>query len=87
MPASLVTRGNDDIRVARINNEFINTRMLVNIENQIPCCAAVSGSVEPPLATVTPQRPLRGNQHLVGIVRIDPDLADVTRGFETHIFP
>ena len=61
--------------------------MLVNIEDQIPCCAAISASVEPPFATITPQRPLRGNQHLVGILRIDPDLADVTRVFETHIFP
>ena len=61
--------------------------MLVNVENTLPVFAAIGRPVQTAIATITPQWAMGCHQDFVGVVRVDPDLANVARVFEPHVSP
>ena len=85
--ATLIRRSNDRVRVLRIDDEFVDTRICVNGEDRRPALAAIGTSVEAAIAAFAPERPLGGHEDVIRVDRIDPDLADVGGVFEPHVPP
>ena len=87
MPAPLVGRGEDDVRVARVEHDVADARVLADRQDRTPGGPAVGRLVESALAALGKERPLRRHVHDVRVAGVDDDVADVLRGLEAHALP
>ena len=85
VPAPLPRGSVHHLRVARIEVDFVDAGVLVDLEHEFPALARVSRPVEPALAARRPQRPLRRREHGARIVGMHRDHADMQRGLESHV--
>ena len=58
-----------------------------DIENSLPTVPSIGGPVQAPISPGRPEWSLCGDEHGFRVAGIDPDLADVPRVLEPHIFP
>ena len=87
VPAPLIAGRKDTIAVARIDDELVDTGVLIDRQNQTPALAAVARLIQAAVTAGAPERSLRGNQHRVRILWVDPDLTDVARVRQSLVAP
>src|SRR5262249_53859923 len=84
---ALITRGNEHVGVARIEDDIGNAGISVDGENAFPCPAPVGRLVKTALTAATPERTLCRDVNRLGITRIEHDAADVFTLLEPDICP
>ena len=87
MTAPLVRRSDDDVRVARIDDDVGDAGVVGNLQHLRPRAAAVNRLVEAAFAARRPQRALRRDEHRVAVFGTDDDAADVLGGLEADVGP
>ena len=85
VPPPLPRRRVHHVRVARVEVDLVDAGVLVDFEHALPRVAAVGRAVEPALAALGPQRPLRRDEHRARIVGMHRDHADVARRLQPHV--
>ena len=87
MAAALPRGGDGDVRVARIHHDVGDAGAFAHGDERRPALATVGGLVQPAVAAVGPERPLRGDVDDVAVARVDEDAGDVLGLLETHPLP
>ncbi len=87
VPAALVGRGVEDVRLARVHEDVRDPRVLGDLEDLRPGLAAVRGLVEPAVPARRPEGSLACRVDDLGVARVDEDLGDVLRRLEPHVLP
>jgi len=77
----------EDVRIARIHDDFVDTRVLAAAKDLLPALTAIDGLVEATLATARPQRALRSHVDDLRISWIDQDGTDVLGVLQAHVLP
>ena len=85
VPAALPRRRIHHVRIAGVEVDLVDAGVLVDFEDALPRLAAVRGAVEPALAALGPQRPLRRDEDLARVVGVHRDHADVPRRLQSHV--
>ena len=83
----LLRSGIDHIGIARIHGHIVHSRIFADLQNFFPCFAAVNGFVKSSVAARPPDGTFGRHIYDVRIFGMDNDLADLTRRFQTHVFP
>src|SRR4029079_19154243 len=87
VPASLIRGGVHDIRIARIEQDIGDARVLADLERRLPRAAAIGRLVETAIAARRPERTLRRDPDDVAVPRIDRHATDLLRPFEADALP
>src|SRR5262245_10993840 len=85
--AALIRRRDDDVGVARIEDDVADTGVLGDLQHLVPGLAAVGRLVEATVAAGRPERSLCGDIHRIAILRIDDDAPDMFGGFQADVGP
>src|SRR5262249_2059778 len=85
--AALIRRGDDHVRIARIENDVCDAGVFAHVEDLVPGFATVRGIVGAAVAAGGPGGALRRHVDHVGVPRVDDDLANVLRLFEADVLP
>src|SRR5262249_55124394 len=85
--AALIRRRDDDVGVARVEDDVADTGVLGDLQHLVPGLAAVGRLVEAAIAAGRPERSLCGDVHRIAILRIDDDAPDVFGGFQADVGP
>ena len=85
VPAALPRRRVHHVRVARVEVDFVDARVLVDFEDPLPGVSAVGGAVEAALAARRPERSLRRDEDGARVVGVDRDHADVAGRLQPHV--
>src|SRR5262249_59686519 len=83
----LIRGGDDDLRIAGIEDDVGDAGVLGDLQHLRPGSAAVSRFVEPAIAAGSPERALRGHVDGVAVLRADHDAADVLGRLQSDIGP
>jgi hypothetical protein len=87
VPAALPARGDQHVRIARVEHQVRHTGVFVDRQHPRPRLAAVGRLVQPAVAPFFPERPLGGHVNRVRVARVDDDLADVLARLQSDVRP
>ena len=79
--------GVENIRVLRIHRQGCAACCLVDVENFLPCFAAIRCLVHAAFIVIIPQMPEHANVNRVRVAWIDADAADALTVFQPHVLP
>ena len=85
--AALVGGGIDHIRMAGIQHHVRDAGVGIDGKHGLPGLAAVGGLVEPPVATLLPERALGGHVDHLAVPGIHQDLGNVLAGLQPQVLP
>ena len=77
MAPALIARGNDAIGIIRVHNEFVDARVLIDLQDQPPSLPAVRRLIKTAITAAVPKGTLGRKKSRVRVIRMDPDLADM----------
>ena len=86
MPSSLVRCGEQYIRISRIHNDITNSGVFRNFKDFVPGFASIGSFKKTSISSGGPQRPICSYVHYVGVGRVNNDLSNVLRIFQSHVF-
>ena len=87
MAPALVAGSYDDFRIGRVDDKLVDTGIFINIQDTFPASAAIGGTIQTTVTTRIPQRTLGGYVDGITVPGMETDHRNVTRVFQTHVFP
>src|SRR5579864_2114142 len=75
------------MRIAARKGQIGGTRLVILVQHLLPGLPAIAGAKDSALFVRAERVPDRGNENNVRIVRVDQNLRDVMRIFESNVSP